>query len=609
MSEITTIRRELPWLRSRARANLILGVAFGLAALGLFAYVRRSLANVVFRDGIQLLPTVGEFYSGSLTIGKLFVPYSEHLLPFYRTLLVASSAVLGLNMFVDPILMAVGSLLTAWVLYGAFRRSMAEVLTPGGVVLAFLPMLAICVSLAYPPQVFMAVQFQLASIIALFVGFLLYGAAACERSRARFLASGVLVVVYFALFAGGYFAGLVAGLIAVLAIRFALERKRPGGRDWALLALTLSCAAGYARWMVRGHLAGQSPSHKLLEVTMHPSRTVQFFLKGLSAALMDLHSFEGLSPRAAAMAEIGLGGLVLVFCCLALWLFWRSGMGGKTYLPIWLLAYPFGIMAAVCVGRSGRGASDWMMNEWYSFHLKFVPISVLWIVLFAAVESGRTSLAVAGASTRSGRTLRMESVMALAFLVVLASTWAYSNGAQWNRGPYVKQWFEARRIAMLYPETLTEPIEDVLLVSREEALVGQAILARNHLNVFRGPEIIKASGWYGDGWIGPTASVKLLPGKSGQLHLSARIPEKIFREIYSGDLDVEVLLGNMILATRHLSNPSFGDGSFSMDVNVPPGPMQSLEIRTSKSFVPANHRDYGQDQRELSIFVRKLSSP
>ncbi len=618
-------------LRSQKSARLVLGAAFVLAGAGLLAWVLRFYANVVFVDGMQLLPTVADYFSGKLSLEKLFIPYGEHRIPLYRLLLVANSAWFGLNMYVDPALTASASLVTAGLLYPAFRRSLAPALAPGAIAFAFLPVLAVSVSLAYPPLMFMSTQFQLGSVLVLLVGVLLYGSGR-EPSGSRLAVCAGLVIAYFGLFSGGYFPGLLASLAAVFAARWALERKAPSKGEWGLLLLSFACAAIYSRTILRETGLGAPLTAKLWGVFGHPGFTIRFLLGGLAASVACLP--PGISSTPLAVVALLLGSAVLAALAAGAWLFRQSQMWRRTYLPVWMLAYSLGIIGAVRVGR-GDGGWTWMMNDWYAFHLKFLPLAVFWILLYS-VSNGRPVLASGSgwvpskAGVQRWRPWRLESLALMGFALLLASTWLFSNGRQWARGPRHKLKDEARRQAMLSPGYTNKPIEEVLLVSRPEAATGLGILVKHRLNVFHDfapdgaalasmtglpsvdanchhlDEATKAGGWLGDGWIERVASLKLRSGPVGLVELSAYMPEELFREVYRGELRVDLFADGDRVSSRLLSAPTFGGGGFTLEGRIPPGKLLSLEIRVSKSFVPKEHAGSSGDSRDLAIRITDL---
>ena len=467
--------------RSRTAAIGIFCAALGTAGLGLCLYVARSHADALLLDGLQLLSVVDDYFSGRLTLAKLFSFYGEHRLPMYRLLMIANSAWFGLNMFVDPIISIVLTLATAALLYGPFRRSLAARIGPAGASAAFVPMVAICASLTSVPVMLMSTQFQVATVLMVVIGRYLLESPSQAAPIRRLIVAACLALVYSTLFAGGYFGGLLAAMLAVFAFRSVLERKYPDKAEWAALAVTLVWTVGTARDVSASGVLGQSLPSKLTPLFLDPRTTGEYLLGGLAAAVVDIHScVDPHGPEAGEKLGLFLGLAMAVFVAVALWLFVRSRMWRVTYLPVWLLAYSIGIICLVRVGRPHPGLL-WMMNEWYAFHLKFIPLAVFWIVFFAAANAQPA----ANPASRPGWKFRLGLIPVVSFAAFLAATWLYANEHQWARGKHLKAWLEAARLAALAPPDTTEPFENALYVSRGEANAALAIMSKYRLNVFR----------------------------------------------------------------------------------------------------------------------------
>jgi hypothetical protein len=114
-----------------------------------------------------------------------------------------------------------------------------------------------------------------------------------------------------------------------------------------------------------------------------PVGTIMFYVYGIGGSVMDQHTFESVEPSIYLI----IGSILGIISLVALWLFIKTEMYRKTYLPIYCMSYTLGIITAVRVGRGLFGDPIWILNDWYSFHLSFFVIGVVWILLYVLVDA------------------------------------------------------------------------------------------------------------------------------------------------------------------------------------------------------------------------------
>jgi hypothetical protein len=216
----------------------------------------------------------------------------------------------------------------------------------------------------------------------------------------------------------------------------------------------------------------------------------------------------------------------------AVWLFIRTRMYQKTYLPVYCIFYTLGIITSVRMGRGLLGDWTWVASEWYSFHMRFFAIGVAWILVYALVQALRRI------REREARLVSWESwPIVFVGLAVLGfgAIQLGANVALWLRGPLVHQRLEQKRLALLYPQRYYAPSE-ILSASPADIAAARAVFQRYSLSSFSSPHSIRDSkgidlavlrlrGWSSDDWIGLEGRASLSTPTTAKVRLTLLVPE------------------------------------------------------------------------------------
>ena len=186
------------------------------------------------------------------------------------------------------------------------------------------------------------------------------------------------------------------------------------------------------------------------------------------------------------------------------------------------------------MGRGFPGDWLWVVNEWYPFHMRFFAIGVAWILVYALVQ------AVQRIRRREARLVSWASwpivFVGLAVLGFGAIQFG-ANVAQWHRGPWVQQWLEQKRLALLYPQRYDAPAE-ILLASPADVAAARAVFQRYALSSFSslystpgsdrtGFGVLRLDGWSSDDWVGLEGSAVLTTPIAADVRLTLFVPEFI----------------------------------------------------------------------------------
>lgn len=564
----------------------------------LLLYVQRTYVDVVVLDGFVHVPYIGAALAKGGSLGDLVqAPFSgEHLLLAYRLLLFANAKLLALDMRLDPVMFVVASAATAWILFAECARIFRS-LRPSLLLLAFLPLGFLSFSLVAPPLFLMTTQFVWGTVVALLIAFLVQRDFDPEQQERPFLRRPlaralILIPVYFVV-SGAYFPGLVLGLAGVFVFRRLLERSRwLEHRVVLMAAVILPCAAAYTYFM-SGATRPSSTSGGIMTFFTDPLGSLLSYLAAIGASLLDSHTVAKTSSP--VLGAVGLAGAFMIV--VSLWIFVKTKMYLKTYLPVYCIFYSLGIVTAVRTGRTSGWR--WIGNEWYAFHLRFFLIGVAWILVHTTIELLHERRATTVPPARRGSWLLAFTILAAVFI---SGCQLQSNVAQWNRSRYVKEYYDQKRLALLYPQLFDDPAE-ILLWPANQVARARVVLEKYSLSSFSARsrdeidrrlkrQTLRGSDWYGDDWIGRDGRALLVAARPSPINFWAQVPGFLPRNHCEFRLNDAVIFAGELTQgkTKSLS------GRLQSGVNT-------VTVACTDS-VSAASKGQGADGRPLAVHVK-----
>jgi hypothetical protein len=454
-------------------------VFVGALVLGTFSlmYIQRAYVDVYYLDGLMQVPNLEKYYAGTLTFQDVAKPWGEHRLIAYTLMFLLNARLLGLNAVAEPYWFLFTYALIAGVLYFPF----AEVFRKAGgnrrewrIAVAYIAILYVIFGLTHPPFHLMTTQFVFGTFLFV-VGAIMLDRMSRDLPGAYLPVAFVIVMaLYIGLFSGAYFGGALLATVGCVGVRLLLERK-VSARLIVAVGLTLMLMLAYIL-STRVTLNDVSLGGKLSTFFSRPSETFMALLAGLSASNLDQHAFaERLGGNTAFV--VANGAFLLVLGGYASYRFVVVRMFRYSYLPLLLMLYTVGTIFTIRLGRLDGGWL-WPMSAWYSFHLMYYLIGLLWILAYdLLVGDGRARV-----SSRYTWTHRANALVAVAGMVGVVAVQTYSNFAQYERAPDVRQWLEVKRQIMLDPAGRSlEP----LLWDDVGSLHAIEVLKKHRLSVFR----------------------------------------------------------------------------------------------------------------------------
>ena len=578
-------------VRKREIATWLPFLGFLVPALVLSAwYIRRDFVDVVWLDAFGHVPFIDGVLDGEPLQEVFATPFfGEHLILGYRFVMIVNAWLFGLDMRLDPVLFVFAYTVTAAFVYAEVMK-IAGPRRPWALLVVFLPLGFLCFSLVAPPQMLMTTQFVWASAVGLGIAFLSQRGLYDGRQRLPWITGLALVPLYF-LISGAYFPGLVLGLLAMHVARSLLQ---PGGwldrRFLALIGTVAACAMTYTGYLTSTQSSQSSAiSSGVGRFLMDIWSTTLGYLAGLSAGVVGSHTLAGWPASALA----AIGAAMAAITVLALWLFVRTKMYERTYLPIYCIFYSVGIITVVQMGR-GSFAWNWITSYWYAFHLRFIIVGVVWILLHALLTKS-----AAGPVGPVARPVRRKAVYVgiAAGLTFVVIGQAVGNIAQWQRAPAEKAFYAEKQQALLFPNLFPDDAK-VLLWPAAQVDEARAVLREHDLSSFReneggaqpAPPAFTGE-WYDDGWVGKSGRAVVQAEIAGELSIRADFAAFVPSNSVTVRLGDEVLFSGVVQ----------GGTARTFTAQLVPG-VNVLEVTSEEAVSPASV-DSGADERPLAVHI------
>lgn len=568
-------------------------------------YINRTFVDVVFLDGLMPLPLIEKYFNGSFSFKDLNLIWGEHRLTGYLLIYLINTIVFGLNMRIEPFIFLLSYFLIGLIIYGIYKKLFRDVFKNNyqlWIEISFLPILFLIFSLVHPPAMLMTTQFVVGTLF--FILTIKHFNNICLDSKRSLdlLLFIFFVSIYIVFFSGANFGGMLLGFIVCFFLKlFVSSKKKLDILLVITILFTFIITLGYFG-VTRVDQDGVGLVGKIIIFFSRPGESFLALLAGISGTTLDIHTFQELFRGNDILVLIN-GSVLFLLGLYSIFKYFVLKIYKITYLPVLLMSYSIGFMLITRLGRL-NGGWMWTMNDWYSFHLYFYLIGILWI-LFYDVFAKYNLL-----KNKSLITLLKQHRWTIN-IFVFSLVWIFSfqivsNVAQWRRGRHVKTWLETKRLAILNP---TEESLEFLLWTKDDSLKAIEILKKHKLSVFRedahSEKIIKIDGWNSDEWIGKSAKARINSGQEGILSIKVYLPTDTFAKIYNNSLVLQVVIDEKLVETKKFMNGSFDKGPVEIVVNIPKNSMSTLEIKVNKSFVPVNY-NLGEDSRELGILINKL---
>lgn len=211
-----------------------------------------------------------------------------------------------------------------------------------------------------------------------------------------------------------------------------------------------------------------------------------------------------------------VGAIVFTLIIVGVILFFKCKLYYKTWVPLMLIVYSFGVLVMVYLGRAGGW--DWFANEWYNVHIKIALVGTIWVYAYATTKYSRFLLFGVGST------------------VIICLFGCVGNYFGIMRAPALHNYYFEKQKYLYVDNANDMPVDEIsgntpLLHSLDKTMEGIEILRKYNLSVYRywnayeqcpstlpsRNSIIYLSGRYDDGWVEENCKISLYTAESTQL--------------------------------------------------------------------------------------------
>jgi len=461
----------------KAKTILFLSVIIPFALI--FLYVWTTATDLVFRDDMYMIKGgfIESYLRGTLTFADLWRPSDSTRILGGALLHIATIKWFSMNSWLLALLAPFLMLFSALLIYRDYRKSLTPENSPEFVSATFLLLTFMIFNISQWENVLFAngigVIFPVPFIMASFISLELF---LSKGSFKYFLLTLILTPLALLVFGGK----LCFVFVPTLGITFLcyLWTRRPllaksfrhralwTGFLLILIAFIYIYRIDYNDYVQKSpHFAGS-----ILTVLSHPSEALQFLLAAFGAGVVGVDVFF-ISDYFSFSAIVFIGLLIVMLYAVALFLYFKSRMYEKTYLPFFLITQTFFFLIFMTVGRFGLGNIDYGMSSRYTSISLYGLVAMVWIFIFMLARSERPDILLKG--------------VIYAGCTVIFAGLLLTTVVEWGIQPIRKAYFEQLREVALRVDTAT-PEELSRFAERPELTRDSLRLLRDYkMNVYR----------------------------------------------------------------------------------------------------------------------------
>ena len=367
----TATIEKVPRLVIRLALCLSIFLPFGAAVY----YVHMFGVNVFFADEWNFVPLVQKLDSGTLTIGDLFVHHYQHIYFFPWVVMLAAGTLTGYDTVPLMYLVQICFLVTAVILFFAFRRNLEH--HPPLSILLFVPIPFLVFSFRHVENMLWGnqISFAFSQTFAVLALYLIHVLQDKDSGKLISVLSPFVLALVSATVASF---SAVQGLLVWPVGAFQLLTA-PVERPVKSFLLAAWGLIGLVEWIFyfAGDARSSSSPAVLFYVLGHPAAGLDYFLTLLGGSLF-------------WQAQLALSGGILLVCLFAtsLVLVYKNGRLMENSFWVALLLFSLLALMAITAGRSGLSDQLWVnaINSRYAVFSILAVISIYAVVAKLAWE-------------------------------------------------------------------------------------------------------------------------------------------------------------------------------------------------------------------------------
>ncbi|MFA5793894.1 MAG: hypothetical protein WC980_02315 [Candidatus Brocadiia bacterium] len=577
-----------------------------------FIFIHSSIVNVIWQAWFVHLPLVEKFHQGILGFKDLWFPFGEHGLFGYNVLFLVNVIFFHLNAFFDAYINLSLILLSSIAIYLRYRKSLFHFNALLFIPISFILIVFVMFNVSQGIGGGMDIQVRM-SIACFLITIALLDQIMFEEkaSKIKYTILGVMILMSILIFGTAYSFAWIPAVFIFYLLKFVTAKKIDKSFFVNTLLLMISLFLYYIIYL-KGHISVQNDpavngiSNKIISIISQPLHVIKFILASLSNGIISRTIHEYVHTSSAVLLLNGFFLMLIYLYSLKLYI--SSKMWTKTFLPIALIMYTFGIIILVLIGRPW----DWVggTDRWYTVHYKFGIVGIIWILIYSIQQKAQLlrGSGNAGSENIMKRVLGNKPILIMsAIIFYIVSALIYSEIYDWKRAPYVKKYF-AVMVPYAFVSADEMPVDErgvtPFITDLNTTINGLKIMEKYNLNVYyeAGKKIgntlqtaMLMDGWYQDKWVGKNAKAIFKSGGEGKLVLDGYLPGNFEPN------EVEIFIDGKLSVTKVIKPGE----SFRVELDVERNSLINLKIQSNYAVVP-KEKGWSEDDRPLSLMISSI---
>lgn len=460
------------------KAKIILALSVLIPFAVILTYVLTTATDLAFRDDMYLIKGgfVESYCNGSLTFADIWRPAGgTRMCLGYNLLQIISIKWYGMNSRLIVLLIPFLMLCSTLLIYRDYRKSLMPERSPEFIGATFLVLTLIIFNVIQWEGLTFGYGFVFQSPMPFFIAsFVSLELFLSIGTRKYWPLAFILPTLAVLVFGGSHVLAFAAALGATF-LCYLLTRRSRLTKDFWFRAFTISVFLAVVAflYMYRIHYNDYFPdaSHRVDEILAypleHPLEALQFLLAAFAASVV---SADAAAAYFSFHAIVLIGMVVVLLYALALFLFFRSSMYERTYLPFFLIIQTFFYLGFMTMGRFVFGI-DYGMASRYSCVRVYGLAALVWIFIFILTRAVRTNVL-------------LKSTICVGFVMIFSGL-LLTAAVEWRIQPYRKIYFEQIHAIAMSVDTATD--EELSKFEERPELVRASLrlLREFRLNAYR----------------------------------------------------------------------------------------------------------------------------